>query len=212
MPFVSGLVPGEGENSLIQDVIVPTIWNDGNGEEYTNFYSNSASGYAAIALGSGTQAIGDSSYTEGSVTTAEGNYSHAEGYGTLARGRGSHAQNYHCEALHDYSTAGGYDTQTGADCQAVFGKYNVPVTDALFIIGNGEYSKRSNALTIGKDGAINGILVKKGKGENSIVQVAEYVETNEEGIVDWVTDSEAIGDYAIATGEGTIAQGKASFS
>ena len=72
----------------------------------------------------GNQAIGNASHAEGIWTVAAENYSHAEGY---------------C-------------TSTNSECQHVQGKYNVPDSSALFIIGNGNSSNKSNAMTVQTNG------------------------------------------------------------
>ena len=107
---------------------------------------NTASGYASHAEGFYTTASGSQSHTEGYNNTASGNQSHAEGSGTTASGTASHAE-------------GSYTTAQRLS-QHVFGEYNVldvagtTTTRGTYveIVGNGTYSKRSNARTLDWDG------------------------------------------------------------
>lgn len=133
-----------------------------------------ASGFQSHAEGAGTTASGSSSHAEGEDTVAAGTYSHAEGMGTsTASGMGAqcaHAEGRGTQAKGRYSHTEGYETlvKTGADAghaggigtivdgeaQTVIGKYNVPDTSSLFIVGNGTAdSARSNAFKLSSGGA-----------------------------------------------------------
>ena len=115
-----------------------------------------ASSYASHAEGKETIASGDYSHAEGYATTASGAGSHAEGDATTASGAKSHAEGYATIADGKYSHAGGYLTTASSSYQTAIGKYNVD-DDAdtyAFIIGNGDSSARSNALTVDWDGNV----------------------------------------------------------
>lgn len=103
------------------------------------------------AEGFATLAKGSVSHSEGYKTEANGSVSHAEGQSTISSGSSSHAEGVFTEASGKYSHAGGYHTLASAQSQTAIGEYNVEYTsqtDALFIIGNGTSSARSNAFRI----------------------------------------------------------------
>lgn len=112
-----------------------------------------ASGRASHAEGSGTKASGGNSHAEGGSTTASGFSSHAEGNSTIASGFCSHAEGNNTIASGNQSHAGGFNTIASHDYQTAIGKYNKD-TDSYFSIGNGDYSKRSDAFRVEKDGSI----------------------------------------------------------
>ena len=104
-------------------------------------YSSTASEFCSHAEGDHTVASGDCSHAEGNSTTASGNNSHAEGDSTTASGNNSHAEGDHTVASGDCSHAEGmYNIDDGAN------------SDKLHVVGNGKYSKRSNAHTLDKSG------------------------------------------------------------
>lgn len=103
-----------------------------------------ANGGYSFAEGYKTVAGGNFSHAEGNETKATGIYSHSEGCLTKASGYGSHAQN-------EGTIAEGLD-------QTAIGRYNKPMTNVAFIIGNGTGTgdeDRSNALTVDWNGNIN---------------------------------------------------------
>lgn len=106
--------------------------------------NNNASALCSHAEGSGTTASHCYSHAEGASTTASGMYSHAEGCKTTASGMYSHAQNY--------------GTIASSPCQTAIGMYNVEHSDSkyAFIIGNGQYTYRSDAFKIDWDGNVYG--------------------------------------------------------
>ena len=86
---------------------------------------------------------------------ATGDYSHAEGYSTIASGKYSHAEGFGTQAKGEFSHVSGYRTKATIDYQAVFGKYNLEDSNAIFIVGNGtDDNNRSNLLAI-SDNLIN---------------------------------------------------------
>lgn len=113
-----------------------------------------AFGYGAHAEGSYTTASGESSHAEGQFSIASGNLSHAEGIYTNARGPGSHAEGVYSEASGPYSHveglytnangtgsfSSGICTTASSDFQSVIGICNETKTNALHIIGNGNYT------------------------------------------------------------------------
>lgn len=130
-----------------------------------------ASGHSCHSEGYHTVASGDHCHSEGFYTTASGNYgSHAEGYSTVASGKGSHASGHATYATRDYQTAiGKYNsvtTSTDAEGNTVY-----DAGDYAFVIGNGDTSTRSNALTIDWNGKIESEFVFNGiaSGRNATI-------------------------------------------
>lgn len=142
-----------------------------------------ATASAAHAEGLNTTASGIYSHSEGQETVASGQQSHAEGRYSAAKGNISHAEGQsrtgtsasfaHAEGFEndangfashsggEYSVASGrgafaHGNRTNAtrDYQAVFGKYNANPTTAIFIVGGGTSSARSNLFEIHDDGTI----------------------------------------------------------
>lgn len=98
-------------------------------------------GIRGMAVNSGTQSIGDSSFASNLNTKALGTGSFTTGGGT--------------EAEADYSYSGGYGTKATAIAQTVVGKFNKPNPDAAFIVGNGTSADSpSNALEVLWDGSL----------------------------------------------------------
>lgn len=70
-----------------------------------------------------------------------------------------------------YTSLFGYRVTADAPNQAVFGQYNEPRNDALFILGNGTYSEKHNVMTVTNTGKIecdDGLDVSK-PGEGVIL-------------------------------------------
>ena len=144
--------------------------------------STDAQGDHSHAEGNASKAIGAVSHAEGNGTQALGYASHSEGVETSARGAKSHVggsssststyadssfiHGHACKVNAHYSAAFGYHTQTydyGYGIgnvtpstyvpQFVIGKYNAPVDNALFIVGNGKASGyEANAFEVNIDG------------------------------------------------------------
>ena len=98
-----------------------------------------ASGSGAIAIGNGATASGPITISMGYQTAANNDFSIAIGTGTIASGK--------------YSTAMGLATIASTDTSTVLGAYNLDVSHALLMVGNGkDNANRSNAITVMKDG------------------------------------------------------------
>ena len=70
----------------------------------------------------------------------------------MASGTGAHAEGYQTSAWGDYSHASGWGTKATGKAQMVVGKYNLPSSNALFIVGDGiSDSNRKNAFETGYD-------------------------------------------------------------
>ena len=137
---------------------------EGDGTTASGFCSHAegnvatASGYCSHAECEVTTASGKNSHAEGCHATASGENSHAESYYTTASGKNSHAEGYHTTASGENSHAEGYYTTASGKNQTVIGIYNIEDANSTyaFMIGNGTYNKRSNALTVDWDGNITG--------------------------------------------------------
>jgi hypothetical protein len=122
------------------------------------------SGDASTAMGAQTFAIGYASTAMGSSTEASGDASTAMGSGTAASGDNSTAMGVLTEASGNSSTAMGAGTTASDYGSLVIGRSNLlgsTVTNSAtefstdntaFVIGNGLYDDRSDALTVLFDG------------------------------------------------------------
>lgn len=133
-------------------------------------WRSTASGTGSHAEGTATVSSNQSSHAEGVTTTASGSGSHAEGSETVASeqsahaegehsvssGLASHAEGHGTEAIGDFSHASGFETIAASQCQTVIGNFNIKDANSnyVFIIGNGTYDIRSNALTVDWSGNI----------------------------------------------------------
>lgn len=91
-------------------------------------------------------------HAEGYYSKVYGKYGHAEGYMGYASGAYSHAEGNQCRAEGFASHAEGYHTTAKGAYQHVAGSFNVADTSSLYILGNGDSSKPSNAHTIDTKG------------------------------------------------------------
>lgn len=151
-----------------------------------------ASGGNAHAEGAFCIASGSQSHAEGNSSTASGAESHAGGYNCTASGNHSCAHGNTCQALATDSHVFGYkctaeagatlgafaagsNTIVQAQGQTAIGAYNVAYntgTGAIFIIGNGASSARSNAFRV----TYNGTAYGKAAYQTSGADYAEYFE------------------------------------
>jgi hypothetical protein len=139
----------------------------GTGTEASGNYSfasghiTTASGSHSNASGYFTEAIGDYSFASGDGTKASGTRSFASGFNTIANGYISFASGLSTTAQGDNSTALNFHTQANGYASTVVGMYNDTIVAAqtfatpntpLFIVGNGTFSNRSNAITVLQSG------------------------------------------------------------
>lgn len=118
-------------------------------------YSNTTNGVGSHAEGNYTTANGAGSHAEGDSTNAMQDFSHAEGSSTVTYGYGSHAEGLSTIAVGNYSHADGEGTVASGSCQLAVGRYNIPNTASLVIIGNGTSQiARSNAATFNSQSII----------------------------------------------------------
>lgn len=137
-----------------------------NDSAHSEGWGTKATGKYSHAEGHQSEATNDAAHAEGTTAKAQGNSSHAEGNGTLAGGFASHAEGDATKALGSQSHAAGSNTIALGNNQYVIGKFNQ--TDSqnkyAFIIGNGDVSNTSNALSVDWNGLI--YTGNSGKGVN----------------------------------------------
>ena len=120
-------------------------------ELYDSMYGSHAEGYQTTCGRDGS-----GKHAEGFKTSAYGTGAHSEGVSTIANGGdGAHAEGYYTTASGSHSHASGASTCAAGNNQTVIGRYNVADTTSLFIIGNGNSSTRSNALSVASDGTLS---------------------------------------------------------
>lgn len=110
--------------------------------------------YYTLGRRESNSVVGNYSTAEGLYITASGSNSHAEGRDTIASGNHSHAEGYNTEASGFASHASGEGTKASGRAQTVVGKYNEEKNGPLFIVGNGDYTTRSNAFMVAPTGGI----------------------------------------------------------
>lgn len=119
---------------------------------------------SAHAEGFWTEASGRYSHTEGDTTRAKAEAAHAEGYHSTASGKNSHAEgnqsissgeNSHAEGHTAYAKGAeahseGLGTSAYGDASHAQGRYNIIDNAGKYahIVGNGTFSKSSNAHTL----------------------------------------------------------------
>lgn len=147
-----GRISEEGK----QVVIGETTYTVGNNAEYFNDYSKPSS----------NTAIGNYSHAEGRSSKAVGNNSHVENFNNYAFGSNSHVGGASCESYINDSFVHGIQNivpenslSNGGTVIGRFNNYSETDSNALFVIGNGNENKRSNAFVVLDNGHIiaNGV-------------------------------------------------------
>ena len=153
-----------------------------SGQTSFAFGISEASGLLSTSFGN-SLASGEKSFAIGRSTTASGINSSTSGVLTIASGENSTASGAYSKALAENSTAMGKSTQSNSPSLTVVGLYNdtiVPLepyttsTSPLFIVGNGNFINRSNAMVVRKDGKTgigthatsDRLAIKSNPGEN----------------------------------------------
>lgn len=126
---------------------------------------------ASHAEGEDTEANGYASHAEGQQSIASGGSAHAEGKKTMASGERSHAEGGWTKASGDNSHAGGSYTIASAFAQTAIGYGNVEYagasassknTNAIFMVGKGSNTARSNAFRVGHEGVFGATYYSSG--------------------------------------------------
>ena len=156
-------------------------------------------GIGSHAEGGATIVNGDNSHAEGVGTIANGESTHVEGHRTIASGNNSHVQGeYNIEDPSAYTKTTDTSIDSGKtyytlESSGRFSEVNNPTTSGLpnyyeytprhaqqaFIIGNGNVSSRSNALTVdwdGKEWLADTLEVSRDPSSNMEVATKQYVD------------------------------------
>ena len=154
---------GDGSQLTNLSVSSPFSLNDESGTGIQS-ETNTASGDYSTAMGYYTTASGIGSVSMGYSTNSSGGFSTAMGDITRASGYASTAMGYNTTASGSRSTAMGYYTTASDYGSLVVGQYNssgsyvtnsasqFSTANTAFVIGNGLYDDRSDALTVLFDG------------------------------------------------------------
>jgi hypothetical protein len=123
-----------------------------------------ADGMFSVAIGDGAYATAKFSNSFGTSCGSTGQYAQAFGLSTHATGERSLAMGENTTSGGTNSVALGYYTIAPSGFEMVVGRYNTTYTpvsttdwnnsDRLFVIGNGTYSSRSDAMVILKNGNV----------------------------------------------------------
>ncbi|PEN13763.1 hypothetical protein CRI94_06735 [Longibacter salinarum] len=155
----------------------------GRGSESTgDEWDDTNVGFASMSFGNGTKASGFKSTAMGDNTTASGESSTAMGTQTTASGLNTTAMGERTTATGIRSTAMGLFTNAATDNSLSIGVYNDanrgnddsdPSTGPLFVVGNGSFGSRSDALVLDQSGdlEISGTLT-----ENSDRRLKERIQ------------------------------------
>lgn len=141
---------GEGDGSICSIGAFKETGNDAlafGSESKASGYASFTLGYICYAEGGYSFAMGQSSYAAGIHSFAFGSSANAYGDHSFAKGNGAYANG-------DYSHAEGREVTASGNHQFVFGKYNIEDTENKYslIVGNGDFSNRSNAHTLDWEG------------------------------------------------------------
>lgn len=110
-------------------------------------------GFGSHTEGFKTKATANYTHAEGTNTEASGSNAHSEGLGTIASGNNSHAEGEYTDTDGFYSAhTEGFHTKAGKNYQTVVGAYNEVSDEAMFVVGNGNATERSNAMEVLYDG------------------------------------------------------------
>jgi len=209
-----------------------------------------AKGEGSVAMGQYTTANGSSSVSLGQLTYANAMASTAMGSGSFANGVSSTAMGYLATANGESSISMGSRTIANGFSSTVIGLNNLPLvspetfsagpTTPLFIIGNGDYNARSNAMAVFKNGNVgigsnapaarlhvadssvvftgsNSLPVTPGNTPVSgagirLMWYADKAAFRVGRVIDYNWDKDSIGYYSFATGHNTRAKGRGSLA
>ena len=151
-------------------------------------YNVKANGASSVAFGNGSVASGESSFAMGIYSTtasgsgsfaggngakAQGNNSIALGHNVTASGVTSAAFGLNTTAAGQYSFTQGYGTNATNESEAVLGQFNLPVTSAIFQVGDGNTtSSQSNLISAIKGGVPTDSWMAIGSGTTTPSRVA----------------------------------------
>ena len=109
-------------------------------------YNNTSSGYASTAVGFQNISSSQASFAGGYQSDATNFNAFAYGNDAQASGASSAAFGLSTKAQGDYSFTQGYGTNATNTSEAALGQYNLPVTSAIFQVGDGNTSSSQSNL------------------------------------------------------------------
>lgn len=120
-------------------------------------FQNNVAITANLEQGLGNTVLGSYGHSEGRFNLSSGSFSHTEGDRNTAIGSYSHAEGESTTSIGLYSHSEGFGTIASGDGQLTIGRYNLPDTTSLFIVGNGLNSAgQSNVFKVFDSGVIIG--------------------------------------------------------
>lgn len=190
LPQTSTLISGIGTGSLTQ-FTEEEAYGIEKGDATRLYPLPVAEGYASVALGRYTKAVGDHSSALNYATLSEGDYSHAEGGYTKTSGLYSHAEGH-------YATAEGWASHAENSYTKASGNYSHAEGHQCEATGERSHAEGTSSKSEGSSSHAEGhITVASGLGSHS-----EGHSTTAEGEA-----SHAEGNGAKATGKASHAEG-----
>jgi len=182
---------------------------------------NQASGSSSAAFGVGNWVAGNASWIGGALNESTGNYSITSGESNFSTGNASLTIGQSNNSTGHNSLTSGQSLIVSSNNAMAIGTYNIDDPNALFMIGNGTFSNRANALIVLNDGkttvehstsidnndhALNGIKTFVGSTDAAGVYGENIAQpgwgTGVKGRGDW-KGVEGIGGFYGVYGEGT---------
>ena len=134
-------------------------------------YNNTSSAYASTAVGFQNISSSQASFAGGYQSDATNFNAFAYGNDAQASGASSAAFGLSTKAQGDYSFTQGYGTNATNTSEAALGQYNLPVTSAIFQVGDGNTSSsQSNLISAIKGSAPTDSWMAIGSGTVSPVR------------------------------------------
>ena len=193
LPQTSTLISGIGTGSLTQ-FTEEEAYGIEKGDGTQLYPLPVAEGYASVALGRYTKAVGDHSSALNYATLSEGDYSHAEGGYTKTSGLYSHAEGH-------YATAEGWASHAENSYTKASGNYSHAEGHQCEATGERSHAEGTSSKSEGSSSHAEGhITVASGLGSHS-----EGHSTTAEGEA-----SHAEGNGAKATGKASHAEGNST--
>jgi len=131
--------------------------------------TNTTAGTYAVAVGTSTDASGNSSFAQGDSTSASGNYSHAEGSGTTASNDADHAEGILTAASGEGSHSEGISTIASGYASHAEGEYTTASGDYSHTEGGGTTASGDYSHAEGVDTTASG-NVSHAEGYNTTSQ------------------------------------------
>ena len=195
---IGNIVKGQCGNAAGRENTVEGEFGDATG------YKNTVGRYGHVE-GRENEA-GNNTHVEGYKNKATGAWSHVENSENTAAGAYAHAGGKKSNAPLEASFVHGIGLESGNQGQAVVGKYNVVDYDAVFVVGNGTDSKKSNAFTVKEDGRV--IVREITESENPVnghgFPIARYRNPTDGKIPLTPKSPGNMGEFVIGVGKGYL--------